>query len=512
MRFKLLGALLLIAVLAGLALREFAQERAGRDRVDPSRESRRSAVPDEPRVEPEMAKEAPPEETIRVRVVGPRDRPLQGVVVRTRNDQRARTGADGWARLRNEPELDQVQESLTDAWHRLRGAETVIRLPNLLPLRVEYVDARTGLPLQGGAPRLVTRLGGVVAPDEDGAVRVPAAAGPTPRTWRLWLVPPEGKTGPQGLFETARSCVSVRAERLLLPVALVDEQPISVRVVAPDGTPVAGAGVAAGFAVQCNATDADGSTVVRGVPHRPGSPLHLTAYTDRLRGSVDLAMSDVPAPIRVTIELDQRALMGSKYESTSEFDYDEAFEEPLPPETRLEVAVQLRSGQPFANGWILLLGPWDDYHRLDSEGSATLVHLVPGRYRLAAIDPAFAPRFRSIDLQEGRPERIELIESTVWTAEVRVRNLDGSPVPAATVYAGYHICPGPAPAFLWQHARVEAGEQHLRRLTGPGGRVTLSHLPQEVVNLVVKAPDGRTASFDLHPERNSLEPVVITLR
>ena len=41
MRFKLLGALLLLAVLALVAIREIGRERAERARVDPSRESRR---------------------------------------------------------------------------------------------------------------------------------------------------------------------------------------------------------------------------------------------------------------------------------------------------------------------------------------------------------------------------------------------------------------------------------------------------------------------------------------
>ena len=522
MRLKLLGALALITVLAVLALREFGRERAERDRADSSGVTQRAAPTEEAGFEPETAPETPPEGLLRVRVVGPGNRPIEGVVLTTRSSRIYRTDSDGRASVEPEEPPQEVREVLTPRWHPLPTGETVIRIEHLLPLRVDYLDARTGLAVDGGPPKLLTDRGGVIPADDAGVLNIPSEPGPVTKLWEILLDPPAGLTGPKGLAERVWSAISVRASSLRLPVALIPEQPLKIRVVGPDGRPVAGAHIEVelfhqAIRVEPRLTDELGIATLRGVPHHPGQQLWVRAHRGDLEETVGLCMEKSPVLQRLRIELTENEFVEEEtiIRYHGERDSDEAWVEPPGPETVLEAVALDLSGLPLRGGYVVVGRVGRDtrsLYGLNEFARLTVRGLEPERYWLAFVDPGIPPEPVFIELAEGRPVHVELIEPSGWTATVRVVNSDGTPVPAATVVAQLGVRGARHWQYFWTHATLQDCVQHLRTLTNADGVTVLPNLPTGGVRLRATAPDFRTAyRSSVYPYSQNGSPIVLTL-
>jgi len=195
-------------------------------------------------------------------------------------------------------------------------------------------------------------------------------------------------------------------------------------------------------------------------------------------------------------------------ENNSEIDFDEAFVEPPPPETHLEVVVHQQSGLPFSEGWIMVGEFHRRYEQLDAEGRVTLRGLPPDRYWVSPFDPAIPPDPILVDLLEARPERVELTATAGWTAEVRAEDEDQRPLPAVEVRAWLVNRRG---ARIWEHALVRDGQQWLRQLTGPDGRAELPNLPNDYVEVFAWDSRHRKLKKRVHPKLHSTAPIVLTL-
>jgi len=465
--------------------------------------------PEEQEEEVEPEKAGPAEQAaggpFTVVVVGPGQRPLEGVLIRPSDWSRkesVKTGSDGRAELTwgaEEAELTIRTSGIAPDRHiRLKDRETVLRFPDLIPLTVEVVDGVSGRTLSGAAVSL-RRPGGpdLVLEPRTGKFELeisPLRRGHNERL-RFTVTPPSGHLAdPLNPFAVSAT-ISRFAVRAHARLALWPEVPLSIIVSDHEGRPASGASVSAisvggkSIRTRSSPAGADGRVLVRGVPGLRGERVTGSAASaDGLATmGFELRIDDFHAPLTARVALPPprplgtaRNLIGMGGGAGGAFGGRGGRRSLSFGRCALYVHVLRRDGRPAKNALVRLRGPappaaprgaaWTRSDRADDFGRVVFRGLVAGPVTVTVSEVGFlSPAPVSLDLSvEGATVTIR----EAWGRSLQILVLDatGLPVPHARITLG--AVAGKPYACLIDDV------QHLNLVTDRDGRCPLPDLAE----------------------------------
>ena len=515
-RLPLLLVLIAVAILAWLALRDGVLDATGTSPRQAATEPARESTPDAPddvplaqkppRVREHTAVTPPVERraeedvettTYVVRVVDQHDRPVPGTSIalgtNLGNDPPAKwTRSDGsasWDVASRAREVT-VRSTLFDPVV-LQAPETVVRLDDLLPLEIQFIDQESRSPVGvwvQGSPletddllsnRQVTTYEPRAAP-----IRAGRQA-----DLKLWFWAPDGYVVVRrpGYSVPRSGFVSRYATSVRTTVPVARELQLRVQVLRHDGSPADGATVTttvtgADAASSSDVVGASGENFVAGLPFVRGERLSVQAGDDEGRQSPteEVLLVDSDRELTVTVRLPAAApnsdigvgggMSSSRSGRPGKF---------IPPEGTgsLAIAVSRRNGLPAAGALVLVTGPVDRSDRADDAGRIEFDRLPAGKYRVHLREPGLVYATDDVELADGESRTIALAEAPGRAATVRVLDADGLPLPNALVQVD----------LPWgeRHVQITDGAQELDHWTDLSGRVRFTDLPAGTLTVVV---------------------------
>jgi len=376
--------------------------------------------------------------------------------------------------------------------------ETVLRVPELLPLELLVVNGQTGAPVHGAEVWITTSGGGRVRapghPTRAGCLlRVSPAHGGGKLSMRIRVDPPPGFTTLSwGHFSLAgtvsRFARSVRAVLVLRP-----ETSVRVRVLEADGSPATGAtlgpclvaGTTVPFVPDRYKTDARGEAEFEGIPFLRGERVLIRAQKD---GRVAMAPVVVLAdPERVeTVEVrlpaasaTTNSTIGIGGGAGGRFGGRRGDHRNLRagsvPTGRADVLVLRRDGTPAADTLVLFAGR---RVRTDTDGRIVFERVRAGEQRLLVEEPGFLSSPRTVLVGEGETVRVTVREAAGRSGLVRVVDADGVPVPFASLSV--------APSGVLPYIAMDGDVQLLDLHTDANGLCELHGLPPQDVAVTAK--------------------------
>jgi len=419
--------------------------------------------------------------------LGPGGRPLPDVPVTVFPEavQVVRTDASGTATLTGPKGTGvlAVGDPFTSTGRLLQKRRTVVRLPGLLPLDVQFRAVDTGRPVTPSNVRLVGCYGEFAL--ENG--RTAMSPFSTDRSHSVDVVfdVPPGYTTLDGLRYELSPTLSVDAAHVRATVVLWPELDLTVRVVDLDERPVEGATVKAAYLdrqydvwvrevhVAAKPTDREGRTRVRGVPHVVGLPLTVAVEGPADDGFEETTIPSGKLELKVVACVDKNAW--SPPGSTIGIGGG-----PGPrPEAALEGEVFCRDGRPAAGVRIAIQGPNADRAKTDAGGRFRVDHLQPGRYTVWLIEPGLVPTSALAEVGSEGVASVTLREAEGWTLRVRTVDAEGRPQPFRPLAVVQTESRAP-------YALLQGSTQVVPLLTGPDGTLALTNLGREAVEVSVR--------------------------
>ncbi|MHC4816538.1 MAG: hypothetical protein ACYTF8_00560 [Planctomycetota bacterium] len=417
--------------------------------------------------------------------LGPGDRPLPGipVTVLPLAQQVVRTDARGTALLTGpkDAEFLAVGDPFTAAGRLLDEMVTVVRLPGLLPLDIEFRAVDTGQSFVPPRVRLVSRYGDFAL--ENGRIALSPLSADRSHSVDVVFDAPPGYTTRNGLRYRLWPTLSVDAAHVRVTVVLWPELDLTVRVVDDEERPVQGATVKAAYLdeqyddrvhevhVAAAPTDREGRTRVRGVPRVAGLPLTVVVEGGERSGfeQTTIASGKTELEVMSSIE-DMPSPPGSAIGIGGG---------PGPqPRAALEGEVFRRDGRRAAGVRITvdgLLAP----ERTDAGGRFRIERAKPGRHTVWLTEPGLVPTSAVVEIGTEGVARVTLREDDGWSLRVRTVDADGRPLPfqpLAVEQTGSHAA----------YALLQGNVQVVPLLTGPDGTLVLPNLGRETVVVKVR--------------------------
>lgn len=442
---------------------------------------------------PASTKRAPRLRSATVRVVDPSGLPVAGqrVTVYVGANQvhgTFTTDADGRIRITDLPvgadvfvRLGSHFGGVDDAgFVRLQGDSLELRAVNVMPLRVDVVDAETGAVLPGARWVFTTPdlRGGVNAIPSGGSTRIQANLG-------IELARPFAAETPPDYVDwdakwssvISRYATSVEARHPLrreatVTVQAIDEEKEDVRDAQVHAFHVAGRGDAS---PQTGAWML-GGTPLRGVPFFAGQTLRVWARTPGDLGGDATARLPTHDHEEVLVELvlrkdyrieNEEAPWGEERKETSWREPDPRLGQPDGPSGSLgslEVSVLHADGRPAVGARVR--GLLDGEQRTDETGVLRIEKLVAGEYPIRLDEPGLVPVSDTAEVVSGEVSRVTLQEPVGATLSVTVKAADGRPLPHAMVTVGQ------AGGTIWCDVAPD-GTQRLDPYVDERGRRTL---------------------------------------
>jgi hypothetical protein len=416
--------------------------------------------------------------------LGPGDRPLADVPVTVfPANHVVRTDASGTAALTGPEGADflAVGDPFTHVGRVLQERRTVVRMPGLLPLEVEFRAVDTGRPWAPSNVRLVGRYGELAL--EHGRTDVSPLSAERWHSVEIAFDASSGMTTLDGLRFGLAPYVSVDAARVRVTVALWPELDLTVRVVDLEDRPVREATVKAAYLdeqfddrvhavhVAAAPTDGDGRTRVRGVPHVPGLPLTVVVEAGGSSGFEETTIAsgkaemeivalddDFPSPSNTAIGIGGGAgpqILGA-----------------------LAAEVFRRDGRAAAGAHVSLKG-LRRTQRADAGGRLRFDRVPPGRHTVWLAEPGLVPTSAAVEVGTVGVAQVTLREPEGWTLRVRTVDAEGRPLPFRPLAVKQTVSRAP-------YALLEGNTQVVPLLTGPDGTLLLTNLGEETIEVSVR--------------------------
>jgi hypothetical protein len=484
LRAKYVVPLLAVIALAVLLLQDGDFERPSLGARDTDNGA---ALPDRIAEQGGAAKTQPHEESGSrwwLTFLGPGDRPLSEVPVTVFPANRVvRTDSGGTAALTGPEGADvlAVGDPFTHVGRVLQEQHTVVRLPDLLPLEVEFRAVDTGGPLAPRGVRLIGRYGEFAL--VNGRIDISPLSADRWHSVDVAFDVPPGYTTLAGLRYGLMPRLSVDATHVRVTVALWPELDLTVRVVDDEERPVQGATVKAVYLdeqyeewvhavhVAATPTDHDGRTRVRGVPRVAGLPLTVVVEGGEYGGFEEATITSGKTEMEVVASIDE---MPSPRDSVIGLGG-----RPGPqPRAALEGEVFRRNGRPAAGVHIAVKGQGIP-RRADAGGRFRIDHVRPGRHTVWLAEPGLVPTSTVAEVGTDGVVHVTLREAEGWTLRVRTVDAEGRPLP----FRPLAVTQTESQAA---YALLQGRTQVVPLLTGPDGTLALTNLGKETVAVSVR--------------------------
>jgi hypothetical protein len=450
--------------------------------------------------------EAPEEETRRftLKVVDQADRPVAGAAVVLADEKGGPsrfTRSDGttWRDVPLDVTELTARSDLFDPIE-ITDEETVVRLDDLVPLEVHFVDQETGRPVEvtiTGSPletdNVQSHRGYTVWRTRVAPVRPGRTAG-----FHLLFSAPDGYALMEEDGVERGAFVSRYAERVRTTVPVARELKLTVTVLTHDGKPAKGATVTASVTGRRSTqssveTAASGVARVTDLPFVRGERLSLSAFDfeGRRADGEEVLLVDADRELTVTLRLSKEpsnGAIGIGGGSGSSF-VDRLRRRPPPDGSgRLSISATRRNGLPAAGAFLFARGPVSRTGRADEDGRLEFSGLPAGTYIVTMREPGLVATSQEVELVDGEARTIAVREIEGRTATVRVVDAEGLPLPNVRVSV----------RLPWgHHVQVVDGVQDLDHWTDLSGRVRFVDLPSVPVTV--------TATLGSRSEKRKLE-------
>lgn len=442
------------------------------------------ATPDERPAEPEETR------SYTVRVVDHRDAPVPGVSIslgtNLGNDPPAkRTRSDGsasWDVATRAREI-KIKSPLFDPVV-LQERETIVRLDDLLPLEIQFIDQESRRPVGVWIQGSPLESDDVLSNQQVTSYEPRAAPVRAGRRadLKLWFDAPDGYVVVKrpGYSVPRSGFVSRYATAVRTTVPVARELRLRVRALRHDGSPAENAtasiSVTGDDLMSTTVTvGSSGESLVAGLPFVRGE--HVIVRADDAEGrrspTEEALLVDSDRELTMTVRLPKEppnSAIGIGGGIGSAFS-DRSARRRQPEGTgRLIVTVSRRNGLAAGGALVMLHGPVKHSDRADDAGRVEFDRLPAGKYRVHLREPGLVYATGDVELTDGESRTIALREPPGRAATVRVLDADGLPLPNVRVHV----------QLPWRsrHVQVNDGLQELDHWTDLSGRVRFTDLPK----------------------------------
>ncbi len=412
------------------------------------------------------------------------------------------TGSAGRIAFDVHPDLgDATATSALTGEITCKEPETVVRLDDLLPLEVRFVDQETGRPVDVGRWGSPLAEDGGIAPFRAFATYRPDAA--PVRAGRdvdlkLWFSASDGYVSRHFHAVVRKAFISRYATAVRTTIPIARELRLRVRVLRHDGTPAVGASATATVtgayvAHTSDTADASGGMTMEGLPFTRGERLLVYARDadGRVSPTERLILSDVERELLVTVRLPEdppHGEVGVGGGIGGSFSRSRRQRRITRGTARLAIAATHRNGLVASGALVIVAGPANGGGRTDADGRVEFERLPAGTYTVTLREPGIVSTVKTVEIADGEALTVALRETQGRAATVSVVGVDGLPIP--NVQIGVDL-PWGAP-----HVQLVDGVQDLDLWTDLAGQTRLVDLPGEPVTVIAKL-GSRTVKMPL---------------